>query len=253
MNKISALIICFNEEKNIGKCLESVIWCDEKVVIDGFSVDDTPGIAQKYGAKVYQNEWKGFSEQRKFGLTKVSNEWIFSLDADERCSPELKDEILNLIVKNNLTEDAAGFEIPRKSFFLGKWIKHCGWYPDYQLRLFKKECAFVKDRLVHEGYEVKGKTAKLRCDIFHEAVNSISGYMIKINGYSGLSALEKKDRGNISYAGMLLRPAFEFIKKFIFQLGFLDGVQGLMVSYFHMITKILTYAKIREMQKGGKD
>lgn len=249
MNTVTALIICFNEEKNIDECLKSVKWCDEIALIDAYSTDATIEIAKSHGAKIYQNEWRGFSEQRKYGLTKASCKWIFSLDADERCSAELSDEIITKLKNGNLPEDTSGFEISRKSFFLGKWIKHCGWYPDYQLRLFKNEHAYVKERLVHEGYDVKGSKEKLRNDILHEAVNSISEFMSKINRYSGLSAQEKKDEGNIGYAGLLFRPVFEFFKKFIFQLGFLDGIQGLMVSYFHMVTKILTYIKIRELHK----
>lgn len=249
MNNITALIICLNEERNIGECLKSVSWCDEIVLIDGFSTDKTLEIAAKHNAKIYQNEWKGFAEQRKFGLTKVSCSWVFSLDADERCTDKLTEEIISKLKQGINSAETVGFEIPRKSYFLGKWIRHCGWYPDYQLRLFRKESAFVRERLVHEGYEVNGKKEKLRNDLLHETVNSISEFMIKINNYSGLSAQEKKDEGNIGFAGLLFRPVFEFIKKFVFQSGFLDGIHGLMVCYFHMITKILTYIKIRELHK----
>lgn len=249
MKSISALIICFNEEKNIEECIQSVLWCDEIIIIDGFSTDATVSIAEKYPVKVFLNQWKGYAEQRKFGLSKAGSNWIFSLDADERCPKELSDEIKNYFNgKMTGDEDFSGFEIPRKSFFLGRWIKHCGWYPDYQLRLFKKDSVSVKERLVHEGYEVSGAKGKMKNYILHYTVNSISEFANKINHYSDLSAKEKANSTEIKISNLFIRPFFEFKKKYIFQLGFLDGIQGLMVSFFHMITKILTYMKIWEMQ-----
>ena len=247
MKKISVVIICKNEEKNIEECLKSVQWCDEIVLIDGFSVDRTIEIAKTFNIKIFQNEWKGFSDQRKFALTKVHNEWVFSLDADERCSNELAEEIKNIFSQNNFAEK--GFLIPRKSFFLGKWIKHCGWYPDFQLRLFNKNSVTVKERLVHESYEVQGECGELSNVILHFTVKSISEFVTKINHYSSLSSIEKVSVEKIGYTHIFLKPFLEFIKKFIFQKGFMDGINGLMVSYFHMMTKILTYMKMREIQK----
>lgn len=250
MQKISAIVICKNEEKNIDDCLKSIQWCDEIIIVDSGSTDKTLEIAKKYTDKVFINEWQGFSKQRKFALTKVSNDYVLVLDADERCTNELKDEIKNVLSGQTL---ANGFFIPRKSFFLNKWIKHCGWYPDYKLRLFNKNNVTISDRLVHEGYEVNGETAKLKNNILHYTVTSISEFTAKINHYSSLSAQEKWNKRNISFLYLLFVPFFEFNKKFIFQAGFLDGISGLMVSYFHMITKLLTYMKIRELQnKSGK-
>lgn len=246
MNKTTALIICYNEEKNIEDCIISVLWCDEIILVDSFSTDATIKIAEKYPVKIYQNAWNGFAEQRKFALTKTDGNWIFSLDADERCSPELSEEIIKLI--SNEGSKANGYYIPRKSFFLGRWIKHAGWYPDFQLRLFKKDYVSVKDRLVHEGYEVKGETGKLKNDLLHYTVKSISDFTAKINQYSDLSASEKAKDKKITILNLFFRPFFEFKKKYIFQLGFLDGIHGLMVSLFHMITKILTYVKIWVLQ-----
>ena len=134
---VSGLIICKNEEKNIEECIKSILWCDEIIVVDSFSTDNTINIVKKYTEKVFQNEWHGFADQRKFALSKAVNEWIFTIDADERCSVELKEEIANILKQNVISEN--GFEIPRKSFFLDKWIKHGGWYPNYQLRFFRKE------------------------------------------------------------------------------------------------------------------
>nr|HMS66345.1 glycosyltransferase family 2 protein [Ignavibacteria bacterium] len=188
--------------------------------------------------------------QRKFALTKVSTEWIISLDADERCSSELKEEIRQLISRDSISEN--GFFIPRENYFLGKKIRHCGWYPDLQMRLFRKQNAFVSNRLIHESYEVKGETGKLQNHIIHYTANSVSEYTEKINHYSSLSAIEKVNKRKIGLMYLLVKPKLEFLKKYIFQLGFLDGTEGLMISLFHMTTKSLTYMKIYELQNKKK-
>lgn len=245
MAKISAVIICMNEEKNLDECIRSIKWCDEIILIDSFSTDKSLSIANKYTDKIYQNEWKGFAEQRKFSLTKANYEWIFSLDADERCSEDLSEEIQTILSQNVIKPN--GFLIPRKSFFLGRWVKHSGWYPDYQLRLFRKDFVSIEDRLVHESYEVKGEIGKTKNNILHYTVKSISDFIIKINNYSTLSAIENSQK-KINCVYILFKPFIEFIKKFVFQGGFLDGVYGVMVAFFHTITKILTYVKIWEIQ-----
>jgi len=249
MPAVSALIICLNEESNIEDCLRSVVWCDEIVLIDGNSSDKTIDIASKYTDRIYRNEWKGFAEQRKFGLTKAEGEWIFSLDADERCTESLAEEIKNLLSDTGSSGNhISGYAIPRKSFFLGKWIKHGGWYPDYQMRLFRKQYADVSKRLVHESYVVSGETGKLKNNMLHFTVSSLSEYVNKINHYTDLSSKEKRSKLNPGLLKLIIWPLFEFVKKYFFQFGILDGIPGLMVSLFHMITKILTYMKIWELQ-----
>lgn len=250
LKKISALIICRNEEKNIEDCLKSVLWCDEIVVIDAFSTDRTIEIAEKFTENIFQNEWKGFAEQRKFALTKADSEWILSIDADERITKELESEIRLILSADNIDED--GFEIPRKSFFLSNWIKHGGWYPNYQLRLFKKNKAEVTERLVHESYTVSGKTKRLKEDILHFTVTSLTDFVNKINAYSDLSALEKSGREKIGFIEILIYPGIAFFSQYILKGNFLDGIAGLMVSKFHMITKLLNYMKIRELQTKEK-
>ncbi|MEP7145656.1 MAG: glycosyltransferase family 2 protein [bacterium] len=246
MNKVSGLIICRDEEKNIEECIKSILWCDEVIVIDSFSKDETLNIAGKFTDKVFQNEWNGFAEQRKYALTKAGYDWIFVIDADERCSKDLENEIRSIIQKENISEN--GFEIPRKSFFLDKWIKHGGWYPNYQLRLFRKAFAGVTDRLVHESYYVTGQKGKLKNNILHYTVSSISDYINKINFYSGLSAAEKSGRKDVTFFDIFILPGFSFLQQYFLKGNFLDGVGGLMVSKFHMITKLLNIMKIWEMQ-----
>ena len=243
---ISAVLICRNEEKNISDCLTSVKWADEIIVIDAFSSDLTVEIAKQFTDKIFQNEWAGFSAQRKFGLEKCSSEWIFPIDADERCTPELKDEILNIVSSVSISEN--GFLIPRKSFFGKRWIKHAGWYPGYQMRLFRKSKVIVDDRLVHEKYEVEAPTGKLKNDLLHYTVSSVTEFLTKVNAYSTLQAQEKVNRGKMGFFGILFNARFAFIKPFFIQRGYLDGVPGLIVSLFNMITNILINAKIWEMQ-----
>jgi glycosyltransferase involved in cell wall biosynthesis len=242
---ISALVICRNEEKNIEDCLKSLSWVDELVVVDGKSTDDTMSICLQYTKHVYENDWKGFAGQRKFGLSKVNSDWVLSVDADERCTDELKNEILSAVKQ----DDFEGFLIPRKNFFLKKWVKHSGWYPNYRLILFKTKSATVSDRQVHEHYSVDGKTGKLRNSLLHYTVQSIKEYSERINEYSTLSAAEKAGKIKVNLLYLLFRPYFDFIQKYIFQGGFLDGITGLMVAYFHFYTKLLLYMKIWELQK----
>ncbi len=247
MHGISAVIICKNEEKNIAACLESVNWCDEIIVIDAFSTDKTPELTKQYTEKFFQKEWAGFSEQRKTGLEKCTQDWVFALDADERCTSELKEEILKVVNDPDFKEN--GYFIPRKSFFVDHWIKHSGWYPGYQMRLFKRSKVKLNDRIVHEKYEVESPTGKLKSDMLHYTVTSVAEFMTKINNYSTLQAKEKAAKRNIGFFGMFFRPRLSFFKQYILRLGFLDGTPGLMVAYFDMITQILVNTKIWEMKK----
>jgi glycosyltransferase involved in cell wall biosynthesis len=242
---LSVTVICKNEEDNIRECLESVKWADEIILVDSFSNDRTVEIAKEYTKNIYQEEWKGYARQREIALLKAAHKWIFPLDADERCSEALKNEILSVINSEN---DIAGFRIPRKSFFLGKWIKHCGWYPGYQTRLFLKDKTKVADRLVHEGYVVEGKLGMLKNDILHYTVNSISDYANRINHYSSLQAVEKAGKKKIKFHDIILRPFAAFIQSFFLKKGFIDGVYGLLVTNFDAMTNMLTYMKAWEIQ-----
>jgi len=243
---ISATVICKNEEKNIGKCLETIKWCDEIIVVDSESTDKTVEISKKFTDKIFINKWEGFASQRIFALSKATNEWILVIDADERCTDELKEEILHIAGDSKVKQ--AGYRIPRKSFVLNRWVKSCGWYPGYQLRFFRKSKVRVSDRLIHEGYEVEGETGYLKSDILHYTINSVREYIEKINYYSSLRAIEKQNLKKIGLSDILFRPVIAFIQQYIFKGGFKDGVYGLMVVNFDIITNMLTYMKIWELQ-----
>lgn len=245
---ISALVICRNEEKNIEDCLKSLTWTDEIVVIDAESSDETMNLALNYTKHVYEKKWQGFSEQRKFGISHAQGDWILSVDADERCTDELKDEILNTLKDTRHN----GFLIPRKNFFLNKWVRRAGWYPNNQMKLFRKDSVSVSDRKVHENYSVEGSTGKLLNPLLHFTVRSLSEYAERINNYSSLSAAEKVKEIKVNFLYLIFRPYFDFIQKYILQLGILDGTTGLMVSFFHFYTKLLLYMKIWELQNQKK-
>jgi len=242
---LSVVIIAGNEEKRIGDCLESVKWADEIIVVDSESTDRTVEIAKRYTDKVFIRKWEGYAPQKKFAIEQATCDWVLSLDADERVSPELKNEI-EKVLESDIGFD--GFYIPRRNFFLGKWIKSCGWYPNYQLRLFRNGKAMVTQRKVHEGFVVNGKVGYLKGDIIHLTHMTLKETFAKINEYSSLSAEEKSERKRISGIDLILHPIAAFLSHYVLKAGFKDGVYGLMVSLNHAMTNLQTYMKIWELQ-----
>ena len=250
MVKLSVVIIAGNEEKNITDCLESVKWADEIIFVDSESTDRTREIANKYTPKVFIKKWEGFVEQRKFSLEKASYDWVLSIDADERVSRELKLEIEELLRSNNRK---SGYWIPRENYFLDKVIKSCGWYPDYQMRLFNKTVTTIADRKVHEGFKVNGEAGHLKHHIIHLTHQNITDTIRKINEYSYLQALEKKNGKRVKAINFILNPIAAFLNHFISRKGYKDGIYGLMVSLFHMMTNLMTYMKTWELQNKKPD
>jgi glycosyltransferase involved in cell wall biosynthesis len=245
MQKISAIIIAGHEEKNIGECLESVRWADEIIVVNSESKDRTVEIAKQFTDKVFVRRWEGYASQKGFSLKQARNEWVLSIDADERVSPELREEISNLDFSKT-----DGFYIPRRNYFLDKIIRSCGWSPDYQLRLFRKSKTTLSDRQVHEGFVVDGKKEYLKNELIHYTHTSITSTLEKVNEYSTLEAVEKSRRVHVNGLKMFFKPIWEFFHHFIIRHGFTDGVHGLMVSAIHAMTKAQAYMKIWEMQNG---
>lgn len=246
--KLSITIITRNEEKNIKECLESVKWADEIIIVDAFSNDSTVEIAKNYTDKIIQREWNGFADQKGFALEKASNEWILSLDADERVSESLKKKLLFLLSNLDQLNQFDGYNIKRDNYFLSKRIKSCGWGDDYQVRFFKKSKTKISNRLVHEGFIVEGKLGKIDEPILHLSYRSFKEAIEKINHYSSLEALEKVNKHRSSIFTIIFYPVIYFIQHFIFRYGFLDGIHGFFVSLFHAWTKLLVQLKIWELQ-----
>jgi len=243
MNKISVVIITKNEAQNISDCLESVKWADEIIVVDSGSEDETISIAKRFTDKVLINEWKGFADQKSFAMNQASNEWILSIDADERVTEKLKDEILN----SDLNQ-FDGYRIKRENYFLGKLIRGCGWGNDYQLRLFRKSKTKLTNRLVHEGFEVEGKIGQLKNSMLHFSYRNFSDAITKINHYSTLEAIEKQNRKKVTAFTIVVTPVVAFLQHFFLRKGFIDGIYGLFVSIMHAITKLQVQLKIWELK-----
>jgi glycosyltransferase involved in cell wall biosynthesis len=250
MEKISVAIITLNEEGNIRDCLESVKWADEIVVVDNGSTDGTLQVCQEYRARVYQECWKGFSAQKNSAIEKTTNEWVLSLDADERIGPELRREI-----QKTLQEDPPvdGFWIARKNYFLGRWVRYCGWYPDRNLRLFRKSRGRFTERAVHERVEVQGKTANLNHPLVHETYRSLSDFLIRSDRYSTLAAGEMWRQGRkCRWVDLFFRPPLTFLQMYLLRAGFLEGYWGFLLSVLYSYYTFAKYAKLKELGQREK-
>jgi len=244
---ISVVIVTKNEEENIKDALESAKDFSEIIVIDSFSSDQTIDICKKYTENVFQEEWKGYAKQKQKGIDRASMPWVLILDADERLTPELKSEIFTALDDKS----DSGFYIPRKNFFLGRWIRHGGWWPDYTLRLFRKDRAYIEEREVHEKVVVKGSTKYLKNSMEHHTSRTLSDFLKKIEDYSTLSAKEIGRKGiKPGILSLIVRPLFTFSKMFFLRLGFLDGKHGLILSLLYSYYTFLKYVKAWE--KGEK-
>lgn len=243
---VSVAIITKNEERNIRDALESVREFEEIVVVDALSDDKTLDICKEYTDKIYSLPWQGFARQKQFAVDRTNLQWVLVLDADERVTEELKEEI-----RKRLTEEYFdGYFIPRKNFFLGKWIKHSGWWPDYTLRLFRKDRGRFEDREVHEKVVVVGQVGYFKSPLIHYSYESLSDLYRKIELYSNLSAAEIISKDKYSKAKVVLKmvfsPVFTFLKMFLIRRGFLDGVRGLILASVYSFYTFLKYAKVWE-------
>lgn len=245
MKKLSVTIITRNEAENIAGCIKSVSWADEILVVDAKSTDKTVTLARSLGAKVYLREWANFSDQKSFALSKASHQWVLSLDADERVSPQLAGEIQSLLQGEPACD---GYRVPRKTFYLGKWIQHCGWYPGYQLRLFRKDKTHLTVRKVHEGFEVEGRICDLKGDLLHYTAETLDNHFRKLILYSTLEAEDKFRRKKIHWHDIFLHPISAFFRKYVAQRGFLDGKEGLLLSIMSALGNAMLYLKIYELQ-----
>lgn len=245
--KLSVTIITLNEEANIRRTLESVKWADEIIVLDSGSTDRTVSICREFTDKVIHQDWLGFGKQKNAAIDRAIGDWVLSLDADEPIEPELAAEIREIMDSPGAYD---GYRVPRKTFFLGAWIRHGGWYPDYNLRLFRKGKGRFEERLVHEAIKVDGAVGNTVHAIMHHAYPDLSSYLASINKYSSLAVDVMAEKGipgrKTSALNILLRPVLTFILKYLFRLGFLDGKRGLILNLFHSWYVFAKYAKAWE-------
>lgn len=254
--KISAVIITFNEERNIGEAIGSVRWADEILIVDSFSEDRTIEIARTAGAKVITREWNGFADQKQFATDAAANDWIISLDADERVTPELAIEIQSL---NNADElgTSDGYTIPRLSIYMEREIRHSGWYPDRQLRLFdRRKCKWSR-RVVHESIEMSpsSKTGKLTKNILHYSIKDAAEHgRLVTERYAPLSARQmfiEGRRTTKTKAGIAGIAAF--FRSYLLKAGFRDGFPGLCIAYFAAYNSFLKHLLLYELQRSSHD
>ncbi|MGE5692446.1 MAG: glycosyltransferase family 2 protein [Candidatus Zixiibacteriota bacterium] len=248
MPKISAVILTKNEERNLPRCLESVRWTDEILILDSGSTDGTVEVAKKFNAKVHQLPWEGFGKQKQKGVDLASGDWVLSIDADEVVTLELKAEITARLAADNGT---VGYFFKRKAFFLDRFVTHGGWYPDWVLRLFKKEKGRFTPAAVHESVVLDGPSARLEANLLHYTDPDFSHYLAKLNRYTALSAKELFERGERgSLFKILANPAAKFFSQYFLKAGFLDGRAGFILagaSAFHVFSK---YVKLWELSRG---
>jgi glycosyltransferase involved in cell wall biosynthesis len=225
--RLSAIIITKDEAANIADCLESLAFCDERIVVDGGSSDGTLLIAREKGARVSAHSWHGFGPQKNYALSLAHGDWVLSIDADERVTPELAAAIKAAIA----TDDADGYEIPRRSSFCGRMMRHSGWFPDRVLRLFRRQKGRFSDDIVHERVICDGKIARLKEPLLHYPVARLEDAIRRMDSYSTLGAerIAASDR-SVSFFTGIAHGAFTFLRIYVLRLGFLDGTAGFLLA-----------------------
>ncbi|MGZ5056596.1 MAG: glycosyltransferase family 2 protein [Methylobacter sp.] len=243
---LSVIIITKNEASHIGRCLESVSWADEIIVLDSGSQDDTVSICHRYTDKVYETDWPGFGIQKQRALDKASGDWVLSIDADEMVTPELRVEIEHALQQ----KEFQGYEIPRLSSYCGRQMRHGGWWPDYVLRLFRRQKGYFSESLVHEQIHVDGAIGWIETPLLHESFVNLEEVLHKVDGYSTLNAEMLYRRGVRSSLGKaIMKALWNFFRTYLLKLSILDGGKGLMLAISNAEGSYYKYAKLWLLQK----
>lgn len=244
--KISACVMTFNEERKIRRCLQSLSWCDEIVVVDSFSTDRTMAICREFTDRIYQHVWLGYVGQRNILREYAAHPWILFLDADEEVSPGLRDEIQQVFARGS--GETVAYEFPRQVYYLGRWIRHGEWYPDTKLRLFKKAYGRTEGVEPHDKVEVRGPVRRLKNPVWHYTYDDLSDHMDTLNRFSTITAQQKfLHGGRFRALDLLLRPPLHFFKGYILRRGFLDGGHGFLIACLCAYGALMKYAKLREL------
>lgn len=248
---LSVCIITYNEEDNLANCLSQLEFADEIILVDSGSTDKTLTIAKQYNSKISYRKFDNYINQKNHAISLAKNDWILALDADEVISPALKEELHSLKVED--FESNSAFAIPRLTYYLKKWIRHSGWYPNYQVRLFHKKKGNFAGILVHETVEIKGNSKKLKNPLFHYSYKSISDHLAFIDRYSTLFAIEKFKSGKRStIAKAIFKSYYKFFWMYFIRCGFLDGSVGLAIAILGSYYNFLKYLKLYELGKDEK-
>lgn len=246
--KLSVIIITKNEAANIRACLESVAWADEIIVVDSGSSDATAEICEEFGARVYVHDWPGFGVQKNRALGYATHEWVFSIDADERVTPELCNAIEAVLRKDDDARSA--YRVSRLSSYCGRFMRHSGWHPDHIVRLFRRAAAHFSDDLVHERLLVEGQIGELDGELLHYAFDNLEEVLHKVNHYSSAGAAKLHRRGrSASLAGAVLRGLWSFLRTYVLRGGFLDGREGFMLAVSNAEGTYYRYLKLMLLNK----
>jgi glycosyltransferase involved in cell wall biosynthesis len=250
VTKLTVTVITYNEGPHIVDALQSVAWADEIIVVDSRSTDDTVARARAHASQVEIREWAGYGTQKNHASALASNDWILSIDADERVTPALAAEIQALL---RTGPAAAGYEISRVSYYLGRWIRTTDWYPDYHVRLYDRRAARWSGHMVHESIDCRGPVARLRGELLHYPYRNVSEHLAKIDRYTTQVAEQWTAEGRRSAAWqVIVYPRLAFLRNYVLRRGFLDGHTGLVVSMLNSYYVFLKYAKLFEMQRLGE-
>ncbi len=246
--RISVVVITFNEETHLRTCLESAAWADDLVVVDAESADKTPSIAREFTDRLFVRPWPGFAAQKNFGLAQATGDWILSLDADEEVSPELKHAILGAVAAG----ETAGYRIPRRNIMWGRWIRHGGLYPDWQLRLFRRGQGRFVERAVHESLDVSGPVGRLDAPLIHRSYRGVADFLARADRYSTLAADEWVASGRGARVGnLVLGPLGRFLSMYVVRRGFLDGWRGFLLAVLYAYYVFVRAAKVWEKTRLG--
>jgi glycosyltransferase involved in cell wall biosynthesis len=244
---ISAIIVCFNEEDNIRDCLESLRWCDEIVVVDSFSTDRTVEICREYADRVIQRPWGGYRDQKAFAHSQATKEWVFLVDADERVPEELRKEVEDALAFHGTR--CAAFSVPRLVPYLGRWWRRGGWYPDYSVRIFRRDRATWGGSEPHDRVLVQGRIRKLKHPLHHRSYRDIADHFQRIDHFTTISSRELRSQGKRWHgADSLTRPALRFFYSYFLKRGLLEGFPGFFVAATAAMYVFLKYAKLRELE-----
>jgi glycosyltransferase involved in cell wall biosynthesis len=245
--KFSAAIITLNEEGNIKDCLESLNWVDEIVVVDSLSIDRTKKIAETFGARVIDQAFLGHVKQKQLAVDSCSHDWVICLDADERVTTDLKQEIMDLFSRTPEADLRPGYTVARKSYHLGKWIMHGGWYPDRNIRLFNRKFGHWTGTNPHDVIKVTGKPGHLPAALEHFVFADLTQNVATNNSYSSISAKILYESGTRpSLLKLLFKPLWKFIESYLIKRGLLDGLPGFIIAVGAAYSMFLKYAKLWE-------
>ncbi len=239
---VSVTVITLNEAANIEACLDSVSFADDVIVVDSGSTDGTPDLARAKGARVIERGWPGYSAQKNFAASEARHDWIVSVDADERVTPALADEIRRTI---DAAPAAAGYRMPRVAFHLGRWIRTTDWYPDWQLRLYHRSRASWAPKLVHESVRANGEVGRLSGELQHYAYRDIAHHYATMERYTSLAAEEMRAQGRrATVFHLIIHPVAAFLRNYILKRGFLDGTVGFTISKMNAYYVYLKFLKL---------